>query len=199
MKTIEVKFQIIGPIKRSTFDHKNADLESEAIEDLFHWLWSTRLQITRFRHSLVSEFDYLCKGSSLKARRRFSATSYDEHILLVAAANLDRSLKKAQKFVPRKLKLPEQHQRALYLLRNIYEHWDQLRKEYRQPKGPLQGSALRLKQEFPNAVPWSISFDPNTGEITIANTVPLKPFNDALRQLEAKLLHFQRQYRKKST
>jgi hypothetical protein len=190
---IKFKFKFTGPLKRSTLDRQCSEPREEAINDLLHWLWSTKLQISRLKRSLVTEFKLLSKSATLKASRSFSATSYDEHILMVTAANLDRALKKARKYIPTEARLPESPQRALWLLRNIYEHWDQLRKEYRQPLGPLKGAALKLKEEFPDAVPWSITIDHKTGELTLANVIPLGLFVAELRILEARLLRLQRQ------
>jgi len=193
--TVKVTFKLVGPLKRSTFDRQYSEPRAEAINDLLHWVWSTRLQISRLKRSFVTEFKLLNNGAILKSRRSFSATSYDEHMLMVAAANLDRALKKARKYIRAKEQLPESPRRALWLLRNIYEHWDQLRKEYRQPSGPLKGAALKLKEEFPDAIPWSITFDPKTGEVTLADVIPLGPLVAELRLLEARLLRLQRQHR----
>ena len=68
----------------------------------------------------------------------------------------------------------------LWLLGNIYEHWDELRRLYRAKSGRLEGTALKLRTEFPMADPWSLTFDAAAGEIVLADMVPLNPFASQL-------------------
>lgn len=191
-ETATVTFQIVGPITRSTFREESPDPVEEAINDVLHWSWSTRLQMGRFGQSLGGELDAWAKGPRIRGRRQSSGTSYDEHVLLVAAANLDRALRRAPKPVLVEAKLPESWRRALRLLRNIYEHWDDLRAAYRSKGRQLCGSAEKLRTEFPRADPWSFSFDPKNGEVVIASVVPLGPLCRELRLLEARMLRLER-------
>src|SRR5947209_6020503 len=48
----QVTFRIEGPMKRSTFQAESPDTVEQAINDLLHWSWSTRLQIRRLATSL---------------------------------------------------------------------------------------------------------------------------------------------------
>lgn len=196
MTSAQVTFKIVGPMKRSTFPEKSADPVDESINDILHWTWSTRLQIRRLAQSVRSEFKALSWREGVRRRRRFSNTSYDEHILLVAAANLERAITNAPRALRAEVTLPAHSRRALWLLRNIYEHWDELRRVYRGSSTALRGAALKLKTEFPNADPWSFTIDPKRGEIVLANVVPRTPMLGELRALEHRLLKVERKHRR---
>jgi hypothetical protein len=191
-RTARVTLQIVGPMRRSTFQEEAPDPVAEVINDILHWSWSTRLQLRRFRESLRAEFDAWGLRPQVRARRHFSGTSYDEHTFLVAAGNLDRALRRAPKEMLREIGLSESWRRALWLLRNIYEHWDELRAAYRSRGGQLRGAAAKLRAEFPQADPWSFTFDPADGSIVIADVVPLGPLWKELRLLEARMLRLER-------
>jgi len=195
-QTAKVTLQVVGPMKRSTFQEEHPDPVEEAINDILHWSWSTRLQMHRFGQSLRAEFKAWGARPQVRARRQFSSTSYDEHVLLVAAANLDRALRRAPKAVRLEAQLSESWRRALWLLRNIYEHWDQLRASYRSKGRQLRGGAQKLRAEFPKADPWSFTFDPTSGAIVMADVVPLAPLWKELRLLEARMLRLERRRKK---
>lgn len=184
--------QIVGPMKRSTFQEEAPDPIEEAINDILHWSWSTRLQIRRFGQSRRDEFKAWGVRPLVHARRQFSGTSYDEHIFLVAAGNLDRALRRAPKPVQLEVQLSESWRRALWLLRNIYEHWDELRASYRSKDRQLRGAAKKLRAEFPDADPWTFTFDPTSGAIVMADVVPLTSLWKELRLLEARMLRLER-------
>jgi hypothetical protein len=190
--TARATFRFVGPIKRSTFQQECPDAVEEAINDILHWSWSARLQMLRLRQSLGAELKTWGARPQVHARRGSSRTSYDEHILLVAVTNLDRALQRAPKIVRFETQVSESVRRALRLLRDIYEHWDTVRAAYRATGGQLRKAALKLRTEFPEADPWSLTFDPTTGAIVIADVVPLAPLLKELRLLEARLLRFER-------
>lgn len=191
MATARVTLQIVGPVKRTTFQREGVDPGVENLTDVLHWLWSTRLQINRLRASLRDEFGAWGLRHRLRARRRFSATTYDEHLVMVAAAHLDRALRSVPRKWRRDVQLPMSSRRELSLLRDIYEHWDELRRQYRSG-GPLRGAALKLKIHFPTAEPWSFTFDPKSGEIVLANVVAVDVLDRELRRLEAHVLRTER-------
>ena len=190
--TAKVTFKVVGPMKRSVFQLERPDRADEAINDILHWTWSTRLQMRRFGQSLRTEFKAWGTRPQVRARRQFSGTTYDAHILLVAAAHLDRALRRAPKAVVAEAQVSDKWRRALWLLRNIHEHWDELRATYRAKGRALRGSALRLREEFPKADPWSFTFDPTSGAIVIADVVPLADLWKELRFLEARMLRLER-------
>jgi hypothetical protein len=195
METITVTFQLVGPLKRSTFQRETPDPILEGTNDVLHWSWSTRVQIDRFVKSLRADLNR-GKGARLEQRRRSSLASYDEHLFLVATANLDRALDAAPPPIKRVIALPRRSRRALRLLRNIYEHWDELRQCYRKGTEDTNRTARKLRKEFPEADPWSSSIDPAKGEIIIANIIPLGPFIKGLRHLEARMHRLERHHKK---
>lgn len=191
-KTSKVTLKIVGPMKRSTFGPETPDRVSEASNDILHWSWATRLQIRRLARSLRAEFQAFSTDSRLEARRRFSTTTYDEHLVFVAATNLQRAIDQAPKALRSEVKRAQLPSRELRLLRNVYEHWDQLRQQLRPDATHRTGSAAKLLDEFPDADPWSFTFDPQTGEIVLADVVHLHPLAKELGRLEARLLRHER-------
>jgi hypothetical protein len=134
----------------------------------------------------------------VRQRRTFSTTTYDEHLVVVAAANLDKALERCPRRLRAVLQISSNETRALRLLRNIYEHWDELRDPYRR-EGELRASAKKLHDEFPGADPWSIIVDPDTNEISLAAVVPLRAFTKELRRLEARVLRAERAHHRAAT
>lgn len=187
-QTVAVTFKFVGPLKRTTFSQETPDPTEEAVGDLLHWSWSVRLQFRRLTKSLREEFKAWNNRPSVYRQRHFSKTSYDEHMLTVAGGNLDRAIRRAKKPVRQVIQISKDAHRGLWLLRHNYEHWDELRGAYRKNTGQLSGAAAKLKREFPNADPWSLKFDPESGEIILANVVPLTPLVNELRDLEKELL-----------
>lgn len=176
-----VGFQVVGPLTRSTFPlEAPTDAREERLQDARFWSFSTRLQSSRLAHSLKTEFQN--HGAYWRARDRYGTTSYDEHCLFVAAGNLCRAI---QRLAPTDLPvapLPARTVQQLKLLRNIYEHWDELRPSYR--RGPLRRSAKILRTEFPEAEPWNLQIMPD-GEVLVAKVVSLRELVRELRTLEA--------------
>jgi len=189
--TMTFTIQVVGPMKRSTFHEAAPDATSEVISDILHWSWSTRLQIRRFGESLRGDFGWNARPQ-LRLRRLSSQMSYDEHILYVAAAHLDRALSRAPRVVRDEVQLSKEWRRAITLLRHIYEHWDTARAELRRKDRPPRRSLKKLRDEFPKADPWTFTFDPATGEVVLADVVPLRPLRAELRGLEARMLRLQR-------
>lgn len=190
--TVEVTFKIVGPMKRSTLGRESVEPVERATNDILHWSWSTRLQVERLRASLASEFETWNAKPRVRSRRGFSRTSYDEHLVFVAAANLSRALDCAPRPLRKAATLGLTAARALRLLRDVYEHWDQLRAQVAGHRAADSGAAARLGREFPGAEPWSLTFDIQTGDIVLANLVDVKQFVADLRRLEAAVLRSER-------
>jgi len=66
--------------------------------------------------------------------------------VVVAAANLDKALERCPRRLRAVLQISSNETRALRLLRNIYEHWDEVRDPYRR-EGELRASAKKLHDE----------------------------------------------------
>jgi hypothetical protein len=181
--------RIVGPIKRSTLEEKHPDRDWETTTDVRYWAFCTRTQAGRLFRSFAAEIPWSSIGRRIVMERRFSETSYDEHCLIVAATNLDRALCRA----PRKLRqtaVKAETRRALQL-RNVYEHWDELRACYRQGN-TKRGAALKLSQEFPGVEPWTLVLLPDDGDLVIAGLISVRSLAKDLRTLEARTLWEQR-------
>ena len=192
------KIEIRGPLKRSTLEPDYPDPEWEKLTDVRYWCWCTRLQADRLRRSALASFPF--GGGPPSRRENLSATaSYDEHCLMAAARNLMRAVK-TQSDPSLGENLSNVDFRALQLLRNVYEHWDELRAGYRD--GQLSRTAKTLATEFPGAEPWSIEFFPD-GDVRLANVVSLRSLIKGIRTLEAsvrcRLRMLRRQGRHQST
>jgi hypothetical protein len=191
-QTIRLEGRIVGPIRRSTLGTDHPDPEWQSVGDVLYWSFCCRLQATRLAQSFMSEFPF---GKRLYTfqRKRFATTSFDEHNLVIAAGNLGKALDRAPKFLRRVL--PKQTLRALQLLRNIYEHWEDMRAAFRKSGPAKTDAALNLVKEFPEAEPWTIAIHPD-GNIDLANVVFLSSLSLNLRRLEASAHWRQRQLRR---
>lgn len=182
---LRLVFTIVGPIKRSTLETKHPRREWEAVSDVRNWAFCTRLQAERLRTSATAEMPWQSGHRVILTERRFATTSYDEHCLIVAAANLKRALQRAPRELMR-TPFSQDTRRALELLRNVYEHWDELRQCYRDG-GALRGAALKLAKDYPGVEPWSLTLQQD-GDILVAGLVSLRSLNRDLRALEARAL-----------
>lgn len=196
-KLVKVRLRFVGPLKRSTFQKKAPDSKEEIFKDLLHWSWSVRLQIERLSRDIPQELNPWCSETHYKLRRNFSKTSCDEHLLLVVATNLDRALNRLSKKDSRTLKISDDSRRALRLLRNVYEHWDIFRGQLRKDEEEFDGALAKLRSEFPDADPWSITIDRENDDLIIADVIALKPLVKELRRLEARILRLERARKQK--
>jgi hypothetical protein len=189
---MRVTIQIEGPLKRTTFQREVPDPAEELLGDLFHWSCTVQRQAARLARDVRGELGDWGSKARLKARRHRSATTADEHLFLVAAANLERALQRVSGRLSRTLRVNRKSQRALWLLRNIYEHWDGIRQHLRNGTPDPEGTLAKLRTEFPQAEPWSITVDPETDDIIIADVVPIRPLLKELRRLEARVIRMER-------
>lgn len=189
---IEIKGTVVGPLKRSTLDRGHPDPEWQALGDLLYWSLCFRLQATRLSNSIRSEFP-IEPRPYVHQRKLFAATSYDEHMLLVTAGNLDQALKKAARYL-RGVMLPKEKLRILGLLRNVYEHWHQARETFRADGPDKIKSALELVKSFPQAEPWVLLLYP--ADIVVAGVVSLTEMVKDVRRLEAAAHWKQRKLRR---
>lgn len=189
---IRLTLRMSGRVKRSTFDRETPDPIDEALDDVLHWSWSTRRQQERLTTSIRSELKAWATQRRGIARKSFSAASCEEHLLYVCAANLDRALERLPKHLRRELQVSKDTRRVLWLLRNVYEHWDEIRKHLRAGTPDPKGTLTKLHKEFPNADPWSFTIDLDTGEIILADVVSFTQWTPELRKLEARALRLER-------
>lgn len=191
-QTFRATLRLVGPLKRSTFQKEQPDSAEELLSDILHWSWSLRMQADRLKQDGISELKKWGSDSSYIARKAFSRTSCDEHLIMVVATNLDRALNRVPKKQKNILSIDPNSRRALKLLRNIYEHWDEMRKELRQNNDDPKKSLGILKKEYPDADPWSITIIPENDDILLAGVVSINTLITELRQLEARVLRTER-------
>lgn len=179
---LRLTFRIVGPIRSSTLERDHPDPEWQALSDLLYWSWCCRLQAGRLRHSFLAQFP---SGTRRYVEQRylFATTSFDEHAFTVAAGNLVKALRRAPKSL-RDQHLSENTTYALRLLRDIYEHWENMRVAFRKGGPEKTAAAQKLAKNFPEAEPWTIAFHED-GDIVLAEVVSLRKLVADLRILEA--------------
>jgi hypothetical protein len=182
-------FSIVGPITVSMLDENDPNPDEAILIDVAHWIWSCKLQVRRFLQSLHATGKPTWRND-LERRRRFSRLSYDEHMVLVAAANLDRALAQESTILDGVL-ISEQLRTALTLLRNVYEHWNEQRDSFRRVTNSKSRSGRKLQEQFPQASPWSFDWHPG-GDIVLAKVVSLQSFWLELRNLERSVRRIER-------
>jgi len=179
-------------IYRYAYGDQEVDPVDESIRDLLHWCRAVLLQGKRLTKSIRAEMKAWESKPGLRSERRFSATTYDEHMLAVAGAHLDKAIHRAKKPVRQMVNISSHSLGVLKLLRNIYEHWEESRAQYRQSPTNRSRALARLSQQFPHAEPWMLVIDHPGGEITPANAVRLTPLLEELKLLERDLLRLRR-------
>ncbi len=141
--------------------------KGQVLDELLHWIWSWHLQLKRLADSTRLDGS---GATDIDRRRSFSATSLDQHVLLVVGRNLIRAYEAAQ---PNLISFghTQQNTEKLVLLRNLYEHWNEQQPTFR-PGGPekkLSGKVFSNK--YPTNNPWSITYASN--DWLIGGVLPL--------------------------
>ena len=113
-------------------------------------------------------------------------------MLGVAGGNLHKALQRVKRSVKPIIQMSRRTHRTLWLLRNHYEHWDELQAAYRKDPKQLPPAGVKLKREFPDADPWSFTFDPSNGDILLAGVVSLNSLVADLKKLDRDLVRFRR-------
>ncbi len=163
----------------------------QTIVDALHWLWSCELQIERLAESTRIEWS----GSfdtNRDARRMFSRTSLDEHLVLVVGRNLVRALEQLRKEHP-DINLGDDVENIIRLLRNVYEHWDENIPPFKVVSKVKNRGVRALNAAYPDARPWSITY--GTDGPMIGGVLALNEFVAQLEDLERALLELERQSR----
>jgi hypothetical protein len=154
-----------------------------AIGELLHRIWSCRLQLERLIESTHLEWSGGVEFDSLEQGRRFSRTSYDEHLVLVAGRHLVVAVEIVGSICPQ-FHFDPKMARQLTLMRNIHEHWDD----------PLSGRRLKslekFEQEFPSARARSISYSPT--DWIIGDVISMGEISKVLDNLESAALPMSR-------
>lgn len=157
---------------------KMSTQKTETINDLLHWIWSWKLQYMRFKESNEKEWSLNQDINEIEKLKTFSATSFDEHILIVTTLHVITAIDELNYELE---SIPElEKSKALKYLRNIYEHWNTARKKQE------GGSLKKLQKEFPCAKPFSLTFTNN--DCLLAGEVSLKSLVEEIDKLEKLLL-----------
>jgi hypothetical protein len=151
--------------------------QQEALNDVKHWVWSWQLQLSRLVDSTNAEWS----GGIKQGRPKdYSRTTYDEHALVLVGWNVGRAIKRAEHLFP-EIKLASDTYRALRLLRNLYEHWDEQRKCFREG-GEKKRAAKEFVEAFPQGRPWSITY--GFDDWTIGAVLPVRQVTKELGLIE---------------
>lgn len=148
--------------------------------DVLHWVWSCDKQGERLSQSEAELWKAL-GGSGSIPPRTFSTADLDAHLLLVAMRNLMLALDRVPDLRQAFPLAPEENERALRLLRDVYEHWDEYVDLHRARMPFPSRSGKSLTEEFPTYQPWSMSYGP---EGTALAGLSLGDFFKALAELE---------------
>jgi hypothetical protein len=181
-KFLRVQFRGVGPLTRSSLPSGPVDPKAAAIDDALHWIWSWRVQVRRLGESQQAAFS---ASSGMPRRQAESRSSLDEHLLVVTGGNLVRALARASD-LSLVAPLEENKHQALWLLRNLYEHWDQQRDAFRPGGPPKEQSGAKFADTFPTGQPWSIVFEED--DWVLANVVPVNELTRELEGIESHLL-----------
>jgi hypothetical protein len=178
-------------ITRSIIGDEPPDPTEEALNDVLHWVWSWRVQTQRLLSSTAAEGQ---AATELDVRRSLSLATYDEHMLVVAGWNLARALARGGSVVSA-VRIAEDKHKALRLLRNLYEHWDEQRPAFQDPAKPKLRSAKEFAELFPKGQPWSITYMKN--DWLLGGVVGINAITDALVSIEGAALEMEKQLRNK--
>lgn len=186
--TFTVTIRSVGPVTRTTVGNERPDSRLEVLGDVIHWVWSWRVQVTRFGESTRRQFE---GRTTLEHRTSASRASYDEHMLVVAGWNLARALDCARKLYP-EFPLGEKVSELLdplRYLRHLYEHWDEQRLAFQDERAEKILSAKKFLERFPQGRPWEVVYDKD--EWLLAGVIPILEFSAALESIEAEALRLE--------
>jgi len=184
-KTFTVTFKSVGPITRTTVGEERPDPKEEALGDVLHWIWSWHLQVGRLHESMQVPLN---SRDPLGNRKASSRTSYDEHMLLVAGGNLARALNCAKPYMPQ-ISIPEETCKAMKLLRDLYEHWDEQRLVFQEKTRTKKRSAKDLAKHFPAARPWTTVFTDD--DVLLGGVVGINELSKTLGPIEQEILRLE--------
>jgi hypothetical protein len=147
--------------------------------DLLHWLWSCETQGQRLAASNTALWKALSGPEA--APRLHSQVHMDEHLLLVAMRNFLRALDRMPE-MKASFALDPKTARAIEMLRDIYEHWDQYVDLHRAKTPFPKRSGKAFEEAYPERQPWSMVYGED-GPV-LAGVIVLRDFFDSLGRFE---------------
>lgn len=161
--------------------------QQRAIDEVLHWLWSTKLQVERLAESTKNEWESM-GADRIENKRLCSKTSCYEHLLLVTGRNLLRAIDIAKTYYS-KIDLRPETREAIKLLRDIYEHWDEQREAFQNPQVEKTRSGKIFSQCFPLGKPWAIEY--SSSGARLAGALEINSFYEELKSLEELVLEIE--------
>ena len=161
-------------VKRRTVKPGEPERESIRVGDALSWIWSCQLQARELaecrRRELVAFGELELVGISPEGvlqlvsatppgqdeKKVFAEVSVRIHLFLVCARNALRAIDALGDHTV-KVDIPEDLRKACLWLRNIYEHWDTRRGEFRADSDEKQRDAKKFSEKWPDAEPFSAS------------------------------------------
>ena len=158
--------------------------EEQIRAEILHWVWSTQTQIYRYDENLGKEMDS-GEAEKLDRMRMCSLTSYDEHLILVAARNLIRAIDMLDED-DSTITIEQSLRDDLKELRDIYEHWDITKNCLNQKDYEKSRSAKKFMNRNPSGRPFSVALTAKGSKL--AGVVDLNILLKELKTLETVLV-----------
>jgi hypothetical protein len=181
--TVQVTFQVVGPLLRQIIDEGPRPAREVALEHLSVWATATRLHLFRFKRSFTVELKLFSNRGPI-GKFASQRVRIDEHMLLASAANLEKALRRFGHELPG-VSVPKQFLELLRLMRNVYEHWEDYMPHV-VASFPDAGSGKKLKELAPSVQPWAIEWWPGQ-DIKLARVLSLRELDNHLRALRGQL------------
>ncbi|HEY1644928.1 MAG TPA: hypothetical protein VGF75_00910 [Candidatus Saccharimonadales bacterium] len=124
---------------------KSSHNNQKDLVEALYWIRVSQRQIASFVDSLISV-------AELGVKDAMPALA-DGHFLLVAAAQVERTLKRAQHPIEPDIAF------SLRKLRDIHEHWEQHKESFKAEDSPKSLSGKDFASMFPGALPWRYAMD----------------------------------------
>jgi len=179
-RTFTVTFPTVGPISRATVGDGDPEPRLDRLLDLLRWTWGCTVQLRRLKRSLLADWFGRDSLTRLEKTKKVCMSEFDEHLLAVAIGNLAKAQGRAHRYY-KHLNFSDDLLQALTCLRDVYEHWEQHRRVYRDKSRPKIKAAHDLAQRFPKGRPWTVDLDPEAGDFVLAGLVSVKRLETELR------------------
>lgn len=189
-KTVTLTFQIVGPIRRAVVGDGDPEPRKDRLLDLLQWTWGCRVQLQRLKRSLYTDWWRSSDRSELEKTRRVCISLLDEHLLTIAAGNLEKARARAGRYY-RHIEFSDKLLdllKKLAALRDVYEHWEEHRRVFRGEGRPKSRAAHELSESFPSGSPWAVDYNTDSGDFVLAGIVSLQHLDRELKSFQKVLV-----------